>query len=125
MAAEHRSQIIESIQCDLVLKGAIYEKQQRGTLSSLVKLFYEDPHHVCNFLIKLHFLVKSQDTLKIVYKFIPSIWIIDLSKIKASLFLEVLQLQAEKKLVELIDWSDEESEMRSFLQCLSFISKLR
>ncbi|XP_045579065.1 uncharacterized protein [Salmo salar] len=40
------------------------------------------------------------------------------------LLLEVLKLQPEKKPVELKGWSDEESEVRSFLQCLSYISQL-
>ncbi|XP_038843408.1 uncharacterized protein LOC120042661 isoform X2 [Salvelinus namaycush] len=36
----------------------------------------------------------------------------------------MLKLQPEKKPVELKGWSDEESEVRSFLQCLSYISQL-
>ncbi|KAL6467159.1 hypothetical protein MHYP_G00249630, partial [Metynnis hypsauchen] len=127
MLTEHRSQIIESIQCDLVLRGAVFEIQQRNTLSSVLRLFYEDPFDVCNFLIKLCFLVKSKeefDTLKITYEFIPPVWIIDLSERKSSQFLEVLKLQTVKKPVELTGWSDEESEVRSFLQCLPYISQL-
>ncbi|XP_038839195.1 titin-like isoform X2 [Salvelinus namaycush] len=54
-----------------------------------------------------------------------NVWSIDLRKRKASLLLEVLKLQPEKKPVELKGWSDEESEVRSFLQCLSYISQLR
>ncbi|XP_076874396.1 uncharacterized protein LOC143524655 isoform X2 [Brachyhypopomus gauderio] len=52
-------------------------------------------------------------------------WRIDLSARKASVFLEVLKLQTVKKPVELRGWSDEESEVRSFLQCLPYISQLR
>ncbi|XP_045569642.1 uncharacterized protein isoform X3 [Salmo salar] len=53
-----------------------------------------------------------------------NVWYIDLSERKASILLEVLKLQPEKKPVELKGWSDEESEVRSFLQCLSYISQL-
>ncbi|XP_067439757.1 uncharacterized protein [Thunnus thynnus] len=55
----------------------------------------------------------------------PTVWFINLSKRKASILLEVLKLQSEKKEVVLTGWSDEESEVRSFLQCLPYISKLR
>ncbi|XP_064871155.1 uncharacterized protein LOC115118821, partial [Oncorhynchus nerka] len=54
-----------------------------------------------------------------------NVWYLDLSERKASLLLEVLKLQPEKKPVELKGWSDEESEVRSFLQCLPYISQLR
>ncbi|XP_037389007.1 uncharacterized protein LOC108416895 [Pygocentrus nattereri] len=53
------------------------------------------------------------------------VWIIDVSERTASLFLEVLKLQTVKKPVELTGWPDEESEVRSFLQCLPYISQLR
>ncbi|CAM4557549.1 unnamed protein product [Leuciscus chuanchicus] len=53
------------------------------------------------------------------------VWRINLSERKSSILLEVLKLQTEKKPVELIDWTDEESEVRGFLQCLPYISQLR
>ncbi|XP_059390055.1 protein NLRC5-like isoform X2 [Carassius carassius] len=53
------------------------------------------------------------------------VWSIDLSERKSSILLEVLKLQTEKKPVELIDWTDEESEVKGFLQCLPYISQLR
>ncbi|KAK3525544.1 hypothetical protein QTP86_034729, partial [Hemibagrus guttatus] len=59
-----------------------------------------------------------------VYRSLPAIWSIKLSERKVSLLLEVLKLQTQKKPVELRDWSDEESEVRSFLQCLPYISQL-
>ena len=55
----------------------------------------------------------------------PTVWSINLSKRKASILLEVLKLQSEKKEVKLTGCSDEESEVRSFLQCLPYISRLR
>ncbi|XP_058261027.1 uncharacterized protein LOC131362774 isoform X1 [Hemibagrus wyckioides] len=60
-----------------------------------------------------------------VYRSLPAVWSIKLSERKVSLLLEVLKLQTQKKPVELIDWSDEESEVKSFLQCLPYISQLR
>ena len=55
----------------------------------------------------------------------PTVWSINLSERKASILLEVLKLQSEKKEVKLTGCSDEESEVRSFLQCLPYISQLR
>ena len=54
-----------------------------------------------------------------------TVWSINLSERKASILLEVLKLQSEKKRVQLTGCSDEESEVRSFLQCLPYISGLR
>lgn len=64
-------------------------------------------------------------SLQSVFQSAPAVWIIDLSKRKSSILLEVLKLQSEKKQVELRGCSDEESEVRSFLQCLPYISQLR
>ncbi|XP_062391289.1 uncharacterized protein LOC134079124 [Sardina pilchardus] len=86
------------------------------------------------FLLDLYSHIKSYDTkthrsvyslLQSVYQSAPAVWSIDLSKRKASLLLEVLKLQTQKKPVELRGWSDEESEVRSFLQCLPYISQLK
>ena len=55
----------------------------------------------------------------------PTVWSIDLSERKVSLLLEVMKLQPEKKPVELRGCSDEESEVKIFLQCLPYISQLR
>ncbi|KAI4888204.1 hypothetical protein NFI96_019434, partial [Prochilodus magdalenae] len=88
----------------------------------------------CDFLLDLYSCVKDYETqtgrsvlpaLQPVYQSAPAVWIIDLSERKSSLLLEVLKLQTEKKPVELWDWSDEEGEVRSFLQCLPYISQLR
>uniref|UniRef100_UPI003AB00D52 uncharacterized protein n=1 Tax=Centroberyx gerrardi TaxID=166262 RepID=UPI003AB00D52 len=87
----------------------------------------------CDFLLDLYSHVKDYETqtgrsvlpaLQSVYQSAPAVWSISLSGRKASLFLEVLKLQSEKKPVELRGWSDEESEVRDFLQCLSYISQL-
>ncbi|XP_023253070.1 uncharacterized protein LOC111647673 [Seriola lalandi dorsalis] len=62
--------------------------------------------------------------LQSVFQSAPPVWIIDLSGRKTSILLEVLKLQSEKKQVELRGWSHEESEVKSFLQCLPHISQL-
>ncbi|XP_040888714.1 uncharacterized protein LOC121178215 [Toxotes jaculatrix] len=86
-----------------------------------------------DFLLDLFLHVKDHETetgvsvlpaLQSVFQSAPSVWVIDLSKRKASILLEVLKLQPQKKQVELRGWSHEESEVRSFLQCLPYISQL-
>ncbi|KAK2917090.1 hypothetical protein Q8A67_001464 [Cirrhinus molitorella] len=86
-----------------------------------------------DFLLDLYSHVKNYETqtgrsflpaLQSVFQS-PDEWIIDLSQRKSSVLLEVLQLQTEKKPVELRGLSEEESEMKSFLQCLPYISQLR
>ncbi|XP_045569059.1 uncharacterized protein isoform X1 [Salmo salar] len=119
---------------DLCLQAALHE---RGTIQTTVEkvLSLSEVYHYqkCNFLLDLYSHVKDYETqtgrsvlpaLQPVYQSAPAVWSIDLSERKASLLLEVLKLQPEKKPVELKGWSDEESEVRSFLQCLSYISQL-
>ncbi|XP_056243186.1 uncharacterized protein LOC130176247 isoform X2 [Seriola aureovittata] len=86
----------------------------------------------CDFLLDLFSHVKDCESktglsvlpaLQPVFQSVP-VWIIDLSKRKTSILLEVLKLQSEKKQVELTGWSHEESEVRSFLQCVPHISQL-
>ncbi|XP_071389884.1 uncharacterized protein [Centroberyx affinis] len=93
----------------------------------------DDNEYKCDFLLDLCSHVKDYETqtgrsvlpaLQPLYQSAPTVWSINLSERKASLLLEVLKLQSEKKAVELRDWSDEESEVRSFLQCLPYISHL-
>ncbi|KAK2857171.1 hypothetical protein Q5P01_005906 [Channa striata] len=92
-----------------------------------------DPEYHNDFLLDLCSHVKDYETktgltvlpsLQSVFQSAPTVWSIDLSKRKSSILLEVLKLQAEKKPVELTGCSDEESEVRSFLQCLPHISRL-
>ena len=84
----------------------------------------------CDFLLDLY----SHDpetglsvlpSLQSVFQSVPSVWSINLSERKSSILLEVLKLQSEKKQVKLTGCSHEESEVRSFLQCLPYISQLR
>ncbi|XP_071264456.1 protein NLRC5-like isoform X2 [Salvelinus alpinus] len=120
---------------NLCLQIALHE---RGTIQTTVEkvLSLSEVYHYqkCGFLLDLYSHVKDYETqgrsvlpaLQLVYKSAsPAVWSLDLSDKKASLLLEVLKLQPEKKPVELWGWSDEESEVRSFLQCLSYISQLR
>ncbi len=87
-----------------------------------------------HFLLDLCSHVKDYETqtgrsvlpaLQTIYQSAPAVWRINLSERKSSILLEVLKLQTEKKPVELIDCTDEESEVKGFLQCLPYISQLR
>ncbi|KAL0174987.1 hypothetical protein M9458_030955, partial [Cirrhinus mrigala] len=80
----------------------------------------------CNFLLDLYSHVKDYEsqTGRSVLLALQPIYQIKLSERKSSILLEVLKLQTEKKPVELIDWTDEESEVKGFLQCLPYISQL-
>ncbi|XP_073719485.1 uncharacterized protein [Misgurnus anguillicaudatus] len=88
----------------------------------------------CDFLLDLYSHVKDYESqtdssvlpaLQSIYQSSPAVWTINLSERKTSILLEVLKLQTEKKPVELIDWTDDESEVRGFIQCLPYISQLR
>ncbi|XP_035767698.1 uncharacterized protein LOC118454868 [Neolamprologus brichardi] len=78
--------------------------------------------HVKEFEIKTGLSVLP--SLQLVFQSTPAVWSINLSERKTSILLEVLKLQPEKKQVELTGCSHEESEVRSFLQCLPYISQL-
>ncbi|XP_075950847.1 uncharacterized protein LOC142952788 isoform X1 [Anarhichas minor] len=83
----------------------------------------------CDFLLDLYSYdpetgLSLLPSLQSVLQSAPSVWSIDLSERKTSILLEVLKLQPEKNQVELRGCSHEESEVRSFLQCLPFISQL-
>ncbi|MEQ2269871.1 hypothetical protein XENORESO_011398, partial [Xenotaenia resolanae] len=64
------------------------------------------------------------ELVSIIFQSAPAVWTIKLSERKTSTLLEVLKLQSEKKQVNLTDFSHEENEVRSFLQCLPYISQL-
>ncbi|XP_073800312.1 nucleotide-binding oligomerization domain-containing protein 1 isoform X16 [Danio rerio] len=122
-------------------------KEPLKQIASLLEFFHKASQCHCNFadvgnknnqdtckaLLDLYSHVKNYETqtgrsfipaLQSVFQ-IPDVWIIDLSQRKTSVLLEVLKLQAEKKPVELRGCSKEESEVKSFLQCLPYISQLR
>ncbi|XP_053494838.1 uncharacterized protein LOC128616286 [Ictalurus furcatus] len=117
---------------DLCLQATLHQPQNILQTVEKVITFYYDVKS--DFLLDLYSHVKQYESktgrrvlpaLLPVYQSGPTVWYIKLSERKVSLLLEVLKLQTEKKPVELIDWSDEESEVRSFLQCLPYISHLR
>ncbi|XP_035984403.1 uncharacterized protein LOC118557972 [Fundulus heteroclitus] len=94
----------------------------------------DDIKYRLNALLDLYSQVKDCRTetglsllpsLQSVFQSAPAVWTIDLSERKTSILLEVLRLQPEKKPVKLTGCSQEESEVRSFLKCLRYISQLR
>ncbi|KAM6972606.1 protein NLRC5 [Aplochiton taeniatus] len=100
---------------------------------STFPLGIRDGYYQGDFLLDLYSHLKDYETdigrsvlpaLLPVYQSAPALWSIDLSKRKASLLLDVLKLLQRKTPVKLRGWSDEESEVRSFLQCLPHISRL-
>uniref|UniRef100_A0A8C2H817 Si:ch211-281l24.3 n=1 Tax=Cyprinus carpio TaxID=7962 RepID=A0A8C2H817_CYPCA len=117
---------------DLCLQAALHQKE---TIEETVKkLLSSVNYEKCDFLLDLCSHVKDYETqtgmsvlpaLQPIYQSAPAVWSIDLSERKSSILLEVLKLQTEKKPVELRDWTDEESEVKGFLQCLPYISQLR
>ncbi|XP_053087420.1 uncharacterized protein LOC113523961 isoform X2 [Pangasianodon hypophthalmus] len=117
---------------DLCLQAVLHQPQNFWQTVQKVMPFYYKKE--TDFLLALYSHVKQYESktgrsvlpaLLPVYQSLPAVWSIKLSERKASLLLEVLKLQTEKKPVELRDCSDEESEVRSFLQCLPYISQLR
>ncbi|XP_063073557.1 uncharacterized protein LOC134464037 [Engraulis encrasicolus] len=124
---------VKSFLMDLCLQAALSEGNSAlPTVRTLYKLFDEQLWE-SDFLLDLYSHVKEckaqtasslLPALQPLYQSAPEVWSIDLSKRKASLLLEVLKLQTQKRPVELTGWSDEESEVRSFLQCLPYISQL-
>ncbi|KAG1952025.1 hypothetical protein F2P79_010838 [Pimephales promelas] len=117
---------------DLCLQAVLHQEE---TIEETVKKLLSSVYYErCDFLLDLWSHVKDYETqtgrsvlpaLQPVYQSAPAVWRINLSERKISILLEVLKLQTEKKPVELIDWTDEESEVRGFLQCLPYISQLR
>ncbi|XP_072235253.1 uncharacterized protein [Leuresthes tenuis] len=125
-----------------LLCAAAEREQQTGEkmlelLSSVCRYqrfpFNHDGKYQCDFLLDLFSHVKDRETktglsvlpsLQSVFQSAPAVWSINLSVRKTSILLEVLKLQSEKKQVELTGCSHEESEVRSFLQCLPYISQL-
>ncbi|KAI4887323.1 hypothetical protein NFI96_016439 [Prochilodus magdalenae] len=128
---------------DLLIKTAECERQTGEKMLELLTSVcsyssfpYGETHRSeqSTFLLDLYSHVKDYETqsgrsvfpaLQPVYQSVPAVWIINLSERKSSLLLEVLKLQTVKKPVELRGWPDEEGEVRSFLQCLPYISQLR
>ncbi|KAF7686397.1 hypothetical protein HF521_015759 [Silurus meridionalis] len=137
-----RKKRLSKFKMDLYLQAALHQQQNtQQTVEKVMTLFEEDEMEIndyykeqSDFLLDLYSHVKQYESktgssvlpaLLPVYQSVPDVWSINLSKRKVSVFLEVLKLQTQKKPVELRDCTDEESEVRSFLQCLPYISELR
>uniref|UniRef100_A0A3P8ZQ25 NACHT domain-containing protein n=1 Tax=Esox lucius TaxID=8010 RepID=A0A3P8ZQ25_ESOLU len=124
----------KSVLLHLCLQAAFYHRETfLGAVNTLLSMFSVYQTERYDILLDLYSYVKNKINqsdrsllllLTPLYQSAPAVWSIDLSERKTSLLLEVLKLQPEKKLVELKGWSDEESEVRSFLQCLPYISQL-
>ncbi|KAF5897404.1 kelch-like protein 5 isoform X1, partial [Clarias magur] len=119
---------------DLCLQAAVHEKESvQETVQKLPSCYLKTYREQSAFLLDLYSHVKSYEAqtgsdvrpaLHAIYQTLPEVWSVNLSKRKASDLLEVLELQRTKKAVEVTGWTEEESEMRSLLQCLPFISEL-
>lgn len=63
--------------------------------------------------------------LKPILQVAPAVWTFDLHKLeKTPALTELLKLQAVTKTVELTSWSCEREKLKSFLNCLPYISHL-
>lgn len=122
---------MRTFQLNLCLQAAIAGRHHT-TVQKIVTLF-NTANKKSDFFLDLYshmkdFEIKTGTQLQLafqqIYQLSPDAWSVDLSKRKASLFLEVLKLHNQKKPVVLKGWSDEESEVRSFLHCLPYISGL-
>ncbi|XP_033989115.1 uncharacterized protein LOC117484789 isoform X3 [Trematomus bernacchii] len=116
---------------DLCLRAAnhIQGESSQNEVNNLISLFSFNTE-MYNILLDLYQHLKTQESSAVIQKLkpffqsSPAVWTIDLSKRKSSILLEVLRLQPEKKQVELRGCSDEESEVRTLLQCLPYISQI-
>ena len=127
-AAEREQQTGEKI-LELLSSVCTYETFPFGNI-----YMYLSEEYQSDFLLDLYSYIKDKETetglsvlpsLQSVFQSAPAVWFIDLSERKSSILLEVLKLTSEKKQVKLTGCSHEESEVRSFLQCLPHISQLR
>ena len=125
---------IQSFHMNLCVQAALDGNSSAVTTVQALLRSYVDGSAFIHFLMELYSHVKTCEaqkgrkllpTLQPVFHSAPAVWSVDLSERKASIFLEVLKLQTQKRPVELRGWSHEESEVRSFLRCLPYISQLR
>ncbi|KAE8278537.1 Protein NLRC5 [Larimichthys crocea] len=115
---------------DLCLRAALHKAESFHSVVNMLLSFFSVNADLNNFLLDLYQHVKGKGFSDIIPKLeplfqsAPAVWFIDLSERKTSILLEVLKLQSKKKQVKLTDCSHEESEVRSLLQCLPYISQL-
>ena len=101
---------------------------------TFLRMHQDDNPYKTELLLDLYLSVKNYEietgrsvlhALRPLYQSGPALWSIYLSDGMTSLLLEVLKLQREKKSLEVLDLSNEESEVTTFFQCLPYISQLR
>ncbi|XP_072229603.1 uncharacterized protein [Leuresthes tenuis] len=115
---------------NLCLKAALHNEQSSHNVLKMLLSLFPVKMDFENILLDLYQRIKSEGfssilpSLQSVFQSAPAVWSINLSERKTSILLEVLKLQSEKKQVMLTGCSHEESEVRSFLQCLPYISQL-
>ncbi|XP_046699133.1 uncharacterized protein LOC124381480 isoform X2 [Silurus meridionalis] len=116
---------------DLCLQAALHQKEM---IKSIVEKCFKTDKEISVFLMLLYSNIRDYETqtgrsvlpaLQEVFESFPKIWSLNLSDKKNGLFLEVLKLQTVKKAVEIKGFSEDENEMKIFLQCLPYISQLR
>ncbi|XP_042071202.1 uncharacterized protein LOC102290299 isoform X22 [Haplochromis burtoni] len=116
---------------DLCLKAALHDGPNFYNVVKTLLPLFPVKTDLDNIFLDLFQYVNSKEFLgdfqglRPFFQSAPAVWSINLSERKTSILLEVLKLQPEKKQVELTGCSHEESEVRSFLQCLPYISQLR
>lgn len=120
---------------NLCLQAAIHQKETiQETVQKLPLRYFKTHREQSTFILDLYSRAKDYEiqrgenvqlALETVYQILPEVWSINLLEKKASLFLEVLKFQTVKRAVQLRGLTEEESEMRSLLQCLPYISQLR
>ncbi|KAM8722727.1 uncharacterized protein AB9X84_005287 [Acanthopagrus schlegelii] len=115
---------------DLCLKAALDKGESfHNVVKTLFSLFSVNTN-LNNILLDFYQHIVSEGSFSVIPKLVtlfqsaPAVWSINLSERKSSILLEVLKLTSEKKQVKLTGCSHEESEVRSFLQCLPHISQL-
>uniref|UniRef100_A0AAZ1X7H3 NACHT domain-containing protein n=1 Tax=Oreochromis aureus TaxID=47969 RepID=A0AAZ1X7H3_OREAU len=115
---------------DLCLKAALHDGPNFYNVVKMLLPLFPVKTDLDSIFLDLFQYVKSKEFLgdfqglRPFFQSAPAVWSINLSERKTSILLEVLKLQPEKKQVKLTDCSHEESEVRSFLQCLPYISQL-
>uniref|UniRef100_A0A3Q2VPP2 Si:ch211-108d22.2 n=1 Tax=Haplochromis burtoni TaxID=8153 RepID=A0A3Q2VPP2_HAPBU len=115
---------------DLCLKAALHDGPNFYNVVKTLLPLFPVKTDLDNIFLDLFQYVNSKEFLgdfqglRPFFQSAPAVWSINLSERKTSILLEVLKLQPEKKQVELTGCSHEESEVRSFLQCLPYISQL-
>lgn len=116
---------------DLCFTAAQHGKQTFNSVMTVLASVSNVKTDLVNTLVDLHQRLMSRGfsvylpTLQSVFQSTPAVWCIDLSERKTSSFLQVLELQSEKKQVKLKGCSHEDSEVGMLLNCLPRISKLR